>query len=401
MARKAIVLAANAAYSNQVMTMIKSISLHNHGIRFYLINSDFPNEWFRALSKKLALIGSEIIDARVDASLVSGFHTEISYTTFLRYFIPDFVEEDRVLYFDCDMVVTGALDELFIVDLEDNYVAAVQDYGGKVYFNRYPYFNAGMLVVNNRLWKDEQLSQKLIEMTNELHDQVPEADQSILNILFEHRWLELPFRYNYIGIHSMFVNDALEAGKFPTVIHYLTHRKPWKWEHKSTYRELWWYYRDLEWADIINIGALPRLYPSQLRKEFDLEALIFTSSGDIEHLETLIRELPQVRFTIGAYSTFSGYINALIRYPNVTLAPALNGLTSVIQEMAERTDVLLDIYYGEEVGTTVSDFVKQGKPVFAFESTAHGEQGQQVFPSSEPEQMIEAIKELVEKSRKD
>ena len=37
------------------------------------------------------------------------------------------------------------------------------------------------------------MSRHLIEMTNEWHDKVDQADQSILNMVFENNWYELPF----------------------------------------------------------------------------------------------------------------------------------------------------------------------------------------------------------------
>ncbi|WP_196300072.1 hypothetical protein, partial [Streptococcus pneumoniae] len=50
---KAIVLGANYQYADKVLTTIKSICCHNRGLRFYLINSDFPTEWFYNLNRKL------------------------------------------------------------------------------------------------------------------------------------------------------------------------------------------------------------------------------------------------------------------------------------------------------------------------------------------------------------
>ena len=48
-------------------------------------------------------------------------------------------------------------------------------------------FNAGVLLINNALWKQENMTQKLIDLTNEWHDKVDQADQSILNMLFENK----------------------------------------------------------------------------------------------------------------------------------------------------------------------------------------------------------------------
>ena len=119
------------------------------------------------------------------------FKTDISYTVFLRYFVADFVEEDKALYLDCDIVVTRDLSSLFETELGDAPLAAVKDLGGQVYFHQH-IFNAGFLLINNALWKQENIRQRLIELTNEWHDKVPSGDQSILNMLFENRWLELP-----------------------------------------------------------------------------------------------------------------------------------------------------------------------------------------------------------------
>ena len=117
--KKAIVLAANYAYVDQVLTTIKSICYHNRSLRFYLINSDFPNEWIKQLNKRLEKFDSEIINCRVTSEQISRYKTDISYTVFLRYFVADFVKEDKALYLDCDLLVTKNLDDLFDTDLQD------------------------------------------------------------------------------------------------------------------------------------------------------------------------------------------------------------------------------------------------------------------------------------------
>ena len=222
--KKAIVLAANYAYVEQVLTTIKSICYHNRSIRFYLINSDFPNEWLKQLNKRLEKFDSEIINCRVTSEQISRYKTDISYTVFLRYFVADFVKEDKALYLDCDLVVTKNLDDLFATDLQDYPLAAIRDFGGRAYFGR-EIFNAGVLLINNALWKQEHITQKLIDLTNEWHDKVDQADQSILNMLFENRWLELDFDNNHIVIHERFANYNFPYGQeYPGIIHYLSER---------------------------------------------------------------------------------------------------------------------------------------------------------------------------------
>lgn len=150
METKAIVFGANYQYADKVLTTIKSICCHNRGLRFYLINSDFPTEWFYNLNRKLTKLDCEIVNARVNSSHISQYKTNIHYAVFLRYFISDFVEEAKVLYLDCDLVVTRDLSPLFDLELGDYPLAAVKDLGGQIYFGEH-IFNSGVMLINNRL----------------------------------------------------------------------------------------------------------------------------------------------------------------------------------------------------------------------------------------------------------
>ncbi|AKO48124.1 hypothetical protein RZ68_03710 [[Haemophilus] ducreyi] len=70
-----IVLAANQSYSEYILTTIKSICLHNKHIRFYLLNRDYPTEWFDILNNKLRKLNSEIIDIKVTNDTIKNFKT--------------------------------------------------------------------------------------------------------------------------------------------------------------------------------------------------------------------------------------------------------------------------------------------------------------------------------------
>ena len=390
---RAVVLAANAAYSEQVLTTIKSIVCHNRFIKFYVINSDFPTEWFVSMRKKLAKLDCQIVNARVSASLVSNFKTDISYTVFLRYFVADFVEEDKALYLDCDIVVTRDLSSLFETELGDAPLAAVKDLGGQVYFHQH-IFNAGFLLINNALWKQENIRQRLIELTNEWHDKVPSGDQSILNMLFENRWMELPFAYNCITLHTTFSDYEPEKGLYPPVIHYLTERKPWKEYTQSIYREVWWFYQGLDWSDMQEpVGALTQKMVEG-EEGSSLSCLVYTYSCDLMHINYLIQALPACHFYIAAPVVVAEPITRLLQYPNVSVSSDIAGIPALLESLEAKSQLLLDINAGDEVGDIIARFKSAGKPVFAFDSTAHGQQGQEVFPADNPEVMVQAIEKL-------
>ncbi|KJQ75652.1 glycosyl transferase family protein [Streptococcus mitis] len=393
--KKAIVLAANYAYVEQVMTTIKSICYHNRSIRFYLINSDFPNEWLKQLNKRLEKFDSEIINCRVTSEQISRYKTDISYTVFLRYFVADFVKEDKALYLDCDLVVTKNLDDLFATDLQDYPLAAIRDFGGRAYFGR-EIFNAGVLLINNALWKQENITQKLIDLTNEWHDKVDQADQSILNMLFENKWLELDFDNNHIVIHERFANYRFPNGQeYPGIIHYLSERKPWHVHASQTYRDVWWYYNNMEWTELgknHHLHSLKKLhlYPQKV----PFSCLIYTSSDQIEQLEMLIVALPEVQFKIAARVIVSENLSRLVVYPNVTVYSGTVSLEELDRELVETSQVLLDINHGKKIEEILNQFARLGKPILSFENTKSYEVGQEVYAVDQVQSMIEKLREI-------
>ena len=396
--KKAIVLAANYAYVDQVLTTIKSICYHNRSLRFYLINSDFPNEWIKQLNKRLEKFDSEIINCRVTSEQISRYKTDISYTVFLRYFVADFVKEEKALYLDCDLVVTKNLDDLFATDLQDYPLAAVRDFGGRAYFGR-EIFNAGVLLINNDLWKQENMTQKLIDLTNEWHDKVDQADQSILNMLFEHKWLELDFDYNHIVIHKQFTDYQLPSDQdYPAIIHYLSHRKPWKDLAAQTYRDVWWYYHGLEWTEL---GQNYHLHPLQKSHIYPIKepfaCLIYTASDHIEQIETLIQSLPDIQFKIAARVMVSDRLKQLLVYPNVTIFNGIHYLLDVDFELVDTCQVLLDINHGEKTEEMLDQFSERGKLILAFENTKYREVGQLTYKVEQVQEMIEKLREVEEK----
>lgn len=393
--KKAIVLAANYAYVDQVLTTIKSICYHNRSLRFYLINSDFPNEWIKQINKRLEKFDSEIINCRVTSEQISRYKTDISYTVFLRYFVSDFVKEDKALYLDCDLLVTKNMDDLFATDLQDYPLAAIRDFGGRVYFGR-EMFNAGVLLIHNALWKQENMTQKLIDLTNEWHDKVDQADQSILNMLFENKWLELDFDYNHIVIHKQFTDYQIPEGQdYPAIIHYLSHRKPWKDLAAQTYRDVWWYYHNLEWTEL---GQNYHLHPLQKSHIYPIKepfaCLIYTASDHIEQIETLIQSLPDIQFKIAARVIVSDRLAQMTVYPNVTIYNGIYYLQDVDAELVDTCQVLLDINYGEKTEEILNQFARLGKPILSFENTKSYEVGQEVYAVDQVQAMVEKLREI-------
>ena len=269
------------------------------------------------------------------------------------------------------------------MDLKGNPVAAVRDYGGRVFYHR-EIFNAGFLVIDNAYWRQEQMSRHLIEMTNEWHDKVDQADQSILNMVFENNWYELPFDFNHVVLHSHFTDYQLPEGQeYPKVIHYLSHRKPWFPLAAQTYRDVWWFYAQLDWSDVAeNVSLAPLQSRALYPKGRPFTCLVYTSIAEIPHLEDLIQALPQVHFNIAARVIVSDSLARLITYPNVTVYSGINNMRSLDLELVSTSDLLLDINPGEKTLEILDGFRFEDKPIFAFDDLKSRKHHQRTFQES-------------------
>ena len=127
------------------------------------------------------------------------------------------------------------------------------------------------------------------------------------------------------------------------------------------------------------------------------DALILTVSDQIEQLEYILENLPDICFHIAAPVQFSEKIRVLESRYNVRLMTVTTD--QQIDFLVNTCDILLDINHFQEVDSIVAKFVQIGKPVFAFDNTVHGNQGQEVFLSSTPDKLVSRVREYLNEVR--
>ncbi len=398
MTKKVIVLGADNGYQDKVETTIKSICAHNRNLKFYVFNDDISSEWFQLMSKRLELLSSEIVNVKITNHSLRDYNlplSHLSYAAFFRYFIPQFVKEDKALYLDSDIIVRTNIDELFLEDITDYPLAAVAD--ALVPST----FNSGVMLINVALWRKETATEKLLELTNEFHTSTF-GDQGILNKLFENRWYALDSSYNFmIGMDTVARNyqienwytDSLELEETAKIIHF-TGDKPWYQVNLNRFREEWWFYYSLEWSDIVMRKADFKKGLNSLIEAPLYHTAIFTNTCNIEHLEYLIRELPQVHFSILAHTGFASEIVDLQRYLNVRILPSFNPMN--FRKVLEKIDFYLDINHENEIANIIEEVYQIGKPILSFDNTCHNvEKASFICESKRPEKMVDTIKELL------
>lgn len=394
---KTIVLVGDRNYTTQLETTIKSILYHNRDVKIYILNQDIMPDWFRKPRKIARMLGSDIIDVKLPEQAVFQDWTKqahISSIAYARYFIPDYIQEDTVLYLDCDLLINDKLDSLFEQGVQEHSIAAIRNVNGQG-------FNTGVLLINNKKWRQENLKDRLIEQSILTIKEVEEGrfknfngDQTIFNQVLQDNWLELDRAYNLQVGHDVtafynkwenYFNELVS----PSIIHFVSYRKPWTTLIANRYRDLWWQFHDLEWNQILqhHIGEFELISP--LDKEFS--CLTLTNSQDLEGIEELVTALPDVVFHIAAWTDMGNKLKRLAVYDNVRLHPQI--VPPVLDKLKSSADLYLDINYSHVAGTILEDMKLLEKPILSFDTIDHGNAGQLVFKKDEVSVMVRAIKD--------
>ncbi|MEG3841286.1 glycosyltransferase [Microcoleus sp. herbarium14] len=133
---------------------------------------------------------------------------------------------ERLIWLDTDTIVLGSLETLWNLDFETMPVAAVANVWGNPNNSRdrNPYFNAGVLVYNIKLWEQEQISEKLLQNA---HSNIwGDHDQGALNSVLARRWKQLEQIWNNHNTDDMSTK----------VMHFMSKPKPWE---SSAPNRLW------------------------------------------------------------------------------------------------------------------------------------------------------------------
>jgi lipopolysaccharide biosynthesis glycosyltransferase len=168
----------------------------------------------------------------------------ISPATFGRLYLGDILPPEcrRVLYLDCDLLVTGDLQDLLNTDLCGRMMAAASeptlpvDANPRTYERlrdprldpAMPYFNAGVLIIDLDIWRRANIGERALRFVAQYGPAL--MDQDALNAVASGQWLELDPMWNTITywFRSRSRQQRYQALlRRSRIIHYAGHRKPW------------------------------------------------------------------------------------------------------------------------------------------------------------------------------
>ena len=133
----------------------------------------------------------------------------LGISTFARLFLAELLPENikKVLYLDADTLVLNNLDELFSMDLKENYIGGVIDgvaanitkyfYNGEI--KSIPFVNAGVLLVNLEKWREINLSGTSLNLIKSYPEKNFLNDQNLINVISGNDVLLLDPKYNVMS----------------------------------------------------------------------------------------------------------------------------------------------------------------------------------------------------------
>lgn len=261
-----VVYASNDNYVRHMGTSICSLFDRNRdmeSITVYVLSVNLSEENKRHLKELAGEFGRDVVILEI-GNVKDRFDYEINtggfdVSTMSRLFIGELLPKDveRALYLDCDTVVLQSLKKLWNTGLGTCVAGAVMEP------TIYPvvkqavdlgeedaYFNAGVLLVDLKQWREEGIQEQLVAFHREKGGCLFANDQDTLNGVLKGRIRPLMPRYNFFTNYRYFSykelvslsetyksvpEEELKIAKaHPAIVHYMGDERPWvagNWNH--------------------------------------------------------------------------------------------------------------------------------------------------------------------------
>ena len=180
----------------------------------------------------------------------------LNRTVFLRILLPALLPEtaQRMVYLDADMLCVGDLDALWRAELEGRAVGALLNPGNlrlsrALGLTHTHYLSAGTLVIDLGKWREQKLTQRVMNAYRRHGAQFSLLEEDALNLVLDGDFTELPAEW--IAIMEAFNPLLLHRQPGNLLLHFINDGKPWIRYCAPEIEELYWgYVRRSLWSDM-------------------------------------------------------------------------------------------------------------------------------------------------------
>ncbi|HVS85449.1 MAG TPA: glycosyltransferase [Gaiellaceae bacterium] len=164
---------------------------------------------------------------------------------------------ERTLFLDCDTVTLGNIAPLLASELHGRTIGAVQDarlryVSGEMGVPDWrerglppalAYFNAGVLLIDNLRWREQEVADRALELLRDRPGAFPIVEQGVLNAILAGDWWPLDRRWNHAPAPALAIRvgerlltrRTMEQFAPPAIVHFVDRFKPWHDDYPSSY----------------------------------------------------------------------------------------------------------------------------------------------------------------------
>ena len=239
-------------YNKQLLTSLNSLNQFSQSnFNVFIIHKE-PNT-FKSLIKEYNIEFEKINNLQIYKYNSNKYlfpnleNNHISEATYYRFFIEDYIKEDveSLIYLDCDILCLTnpdkILNETISNLLNSNYtIGASVEYMNtentselfeRLNLSSNLYFNAGVMLINYKLWVENNIKNQLLNAMEEIYEKVNFWDQDILNYVFDGKFLIMSNKLNQT---TQLVRNIAKYDLRSTIfLHFAGSNKPWSIEGAS------------------------------------------------------------------------------------------------------------------------------------------------------------------------
>lgn len=229
-------------YAGVVIASILSNANKTDTLSFYILDGGISDKRKQEILSLKTIKDCEIKFIDIDVSLFEDYkqiktHTYLTLPAYYRLKLASLLPNiSKIIYLDCDVIVTTSLTNLFNVDVTNFAFAAVKDINKRMLKKNPNYVNSGVLLLNLDYWRKENIEEKLLNFTKENIDNIKTGDQEVLNRCLFGKIKVIEDEWNVQS--SNFTNRSSYTNK-PKIIHFVARNKPWSKKsfsyHKNEY----------------------------------------------------------------------------------------------------------------------------------------------------------------------
>lgn len=164
----------------------------------YIVTTGLPEEDINQFYEfKKSDTDIHILTASIEKFKDLQDHPHVTIATYLKFDLAELISgEEKALYLDGDVIIQKDLHDLFEINIEGYYAAAVKDLPLKNNsLNIQDYFNSGVMLLNLRRMREDNISTALLNIARSAY-KLTYQDQDCFNICFEKKVKLLPVIYN-------------------------------------------------------------------------------------------------------------------------------------------------------------------------------------------------------------